>query len=186
MLAIKIKPQNRKSLAMKVTPDGVEVLIPRHLNAGSEQVQIFIAEGLEKLTTHPILEEALSKDEILALVDQWASKLAVEVNRVQIQPMRQKWGSISTAGNLTLADDLLKLPRHLVEYVICHELLHLKVPGHNRLYYLLLGQHIPDRRERERALGLWAVRLLSTQITSCPRGWEANHEETKRRSYTKA
>jgi predicted metal-dependent hydrolase len=67
--------------------------------------------------------------------------------------MRQKWGSISTAGTLTLADDLLNLPPRLVEYVICHELLHLKAPHHNRLFYLLLAQHIPDWRDREQKLG---------------------------------
>jgi len=67
--------------------------------------------------------------------------------------MRNKWGSVSTAGNLTLAGDLLNLPRRLAEYVVCHELLHLRVPGHNRLYRLLLGHYIPDWRERERELG---------------------------------
>jgi predicted metal-dependent hydrolase len=79
--------------------------------------------------------------------------LGVNVKRVQLRAMRNKWGSISTAGTLTLANDLLDMPRRLVEYVVCHELLHLKVPTHNRLYRLLLNQHIPDWRERERELG---------------------------------
>ncbi|MFQ5610593.1 MAG: M48 family metallopeptidase [Anaerolineae bacterium] len=158
---IQIKPQARKSLAMKATPAGVQVLIPRHLDAGSEQVQAFVAEGLDKLTPPlPVPDtERLSKDEILALVDAWVERLAVQVGRVQLQPMRQKWGSISTAGNLTLASDLVNLPRHLVEYVVCHELLHLKVPTHNRLYYLLLGRHIPDWREREQELGRWVLAI---------------------------
>lgn len=60
---------------------------------------------------------------------------------------------------LTLADDLLKLLPHLVEYVICHELLHLKVPHHNKFYYLLLGQHIPDWRHREQALSQWVLQF---------------------------
>ena len=82
------------------------------------------------------------------------------VKRVQLRHMRRKWGSISTAGTLTLADDLLKLPVPLVEYVICHELLHLRAPQHNRLYYLLLEQHIPDWRQRERGLARWVLGMM--------------------------
>ena len=104
--------------------------------------------------------EPLSKSDILALVEQWAARLAVTVKRVQLRRMRRKWGSISTAGTLTLADDLLRLPAPLVEYVICHELLHLRVPQHNRLYYLLLEQHIPDWRQRERGLARWVLGMI--------------------------
>ena len=162
MTPLKIKPQARKSLAMKVTPAGIEVLIPRHLEADSEPVQRFIAEGLRKLTPPPPVPaaerfERLSKAGILTLVEEWAGRLDVQAQRVQLQPMHQKWGSISTAGNLTLAADLLTLPKELVEYVICHELLHLKVPNHNKLYYLLLRQHIPDWREREQVLAQWTL-----------------------------
>ena len=39
------------------------------------------------------------------LVDSWAEQLGVSVSRVQVRAMRNKWGSISTAGTLTLADD---------------------------------------------------------------------------------
>jgi predicted metal-dependent hydrolase len=79
------------------------------------------------------------------------------VKRVQLRAMRNKWGSISTAGTLTLASDLLDMPRRLVEYVICHELLHLKVPTHNRVYRLLLSSYIPGWREREQELGRRAL-----------------------------
>jgi len=101
--------------------------------------------------------ERLSREDLLALVETWAGQLGVQVKRVQLRAMRNKWGSISTVGTLTLASDLLDLPRRLVEYVICHELLHLKMPTHNRVYRLLLSQHIPDWREREQELGRWVL-----------------------------
>jgi predicted metal-dependent hydrolase len=78
---------------------------------------------------------------------------------VQLRKMSNKWGSISTAGNLTLGSDLARLPRHLAEYVVCHELLHLQVPSHNKLYRLVLSRHIPDWREREQELASWALVL---------------------------
>lgn len=155
---LKIKPQNRQSLALKVTPNGLELLLPHHLDPNSDRVQTFIETGLQKLTPPPATEDTLSKAELMALVDEWADRLGITVSRVQVRPMRQKWGSISTAGTLTLAADLLNLPLRLVEYVICHELLHLKAPYHNRLYYLLLWQQMPDWQERAQTLGRWVLK----------------------------
>ncbi len=152
MTGVKIKRQNRQSLAMKVTPNGVEVLIPHQLDPDSDRVRSFIDEGLQKLSPPISPTETLTKAEIVAQVERLAAELEVTVSRVQLRRMRRKWGSISTAGTLTLADDLLKLPNRLVEYVIWHELLHLKIPHHNRLYYLLLDQYVPDWRKREREL----------------------------------
>jgi predicted metal-dependent hydrolase len=144
---------------MKVTPGGVQVLIPQELAADSPEVQTFIEQGLGKLSPpEPVpAAERLSKEDVLALVETWAGQLGVQVKRVQLRAMRNKWGSISTAGTLTLASDLLNLPHRLIEYVVCHELLHLKVPRHNRVYRLLLSQRIPDWRKREQELGKWIL-----------------------------
>ena len=98
------------------------------------------------------MNEAVTRVEVLGLVQEWADRLQVDVGRVRFQRMRRKWGSISTAGNLTLAVDVLALPGPLVEYVVCHELLHLRVPSHNRLYRLELSCYLGDWREREREL----------------------------------
>jgi hypothetical protein len=156
---VQIRQQERKSLAMKITPGGVVVLIPQYVAADSAVVQEFIEEGLRDLKPpRPVPpSERLSKDDLLALVEEWAGRLDVRVNRVQLRKMSNKWGSISTAGNLTLAGDLVCLPRHLAEYVVCHELLHLRVPSHNKLYRLVLSCHIPDWREREQELAGWAL-----------------------------
>jgi predicted metal-dependent hydrolase len=156
---VQIRQQPRKSLAMKVTPGGVQVLIPQDLQTDSLEVQAFIEEGLAKLT-HPEAvppAERLSREDMLELVETWAERLGVEVKRIQLRAMRNKWGSISTAGTLTLASDLLDMPRRLVEYVICHELLHLKLPTHNRVYRLLLRRYIPDWWERGHELARWAL-----------------------------
>jgi predicted metal-dependent hydrolase len=164
---VKILPQKRKSLALKVTPAGIQVLIPQHLEPASPEVETFVAESLADLApSAPVPPaERLDRQQLVALVDQWAGRLGVDMGRVQIQPMSAKWGSISTAGNLTLARDVLRLPRPLVDYIICHELLHLQVPHHNRLYRLLLSRYIPDWRQRERELGRWALALRATALS---------------------
>ena len=63
--------------------------------------------------------------------------------------MTTKWGSISTAGTLTLAEDFLALPYDLAEYIIVHELLHLKFPDHRKGWQVSMGMYIPDWKDRE-------------------------------------
>ena len=158
---VRVRRQDRKSLAMKVTPGGVLVLVPEGLGAESAEVQTFIREGLGRLPLLPPAppEERLAKEDLLAQVQVWAQRLGVEVTRVQLRRMRAKWASISTAGTLTLASDLTRLPQRLVDYVLCHELLHLRLPNHTRDYHLLLSRHIPDWQERERELAAWVLAL---------------------------
>jgi hypothetical protein len=94
-------------------------------------------------------------DELIAM---WAVRLDVEVGRVQLREMRTKWASYSSQGTLTLHRDLLRLPRDLVDYVLCHELLHGKVPNHTLSWELLMGMHLRDWRRRERRLAAWMLR----------------------------
>lgn len=154
---IEIRKQQRKSLAFKLTPRGAVVLIPEQLEDDSPAVQRFIANALADLpsTAHSAL--ALSPEKVRNMVTEWVNRLNVEVTRTQIRPMRNKWGSISTAGTLTLADELLHLPEDLVEYVVVHELLHLKFPDHRAGWRVSMGMYIPDWRERERRLQSWQL-----------------------------
>ncbi len=60
-------------------------------------------------------------------------------------------------GLETLSHDLLCLLRDLAEYVVCHELVHLRVPEHSKGWQVPMGAHLPDWRERERRLAGWVV-----------------------------
>lgn len=61
--------------------------------------------------------------------------------------MTRKWGSCSTAGVITLALDLARQDRGFQDYVIVHELLHLKVPNHGKVFKALMSLHLPAWRE---------------------------------------
>ena len=61
-----------------------------------------------------------------------------------MRPMRRKWASCSTAGNLNFNDELLALDRELGDYVIVHELLHFSVPNHGKLWKSRMLAHLGD------------------------------------------
>jgi hypothetical protein len=146
---------------MRATPGGVEVLIPPDVDPDGAEVAAFVEAGLAKLAPPDPVPEGQQVDEagVRVLVEEWAARLGVTVTRVQLRQMRRKWGSMSTQGTLTLARGLARLPHGLVEYVVVHELLHLVVARHGRMFELLLGRHLPDWKERESELGRWTLTL---------------------------
>ena len=81
----------------------------------------------------------------------WAERLNVTPKIVRVQRMTRKWGSCSTAGTITLADDLDSRCGAFQDFVIAHELLHLRVPNHSRLFKALMTAHVPKWRSFDAA-----------------------------------
>lgn len=77
-------------------------------------------------------------------VTQWASKIGVKPLRVQIQPMTRKWASCSPSGRICLSKDLLSEDRAFQQVVIVHELLHLRVHNHGKLFKSLMSAYLPE------------------------------------------
>lgn len=77
----------------------------------------------------------------------WAIKLKVNPRQVRIQHMTRKWGSCSSFGTVTLAADLLDESEKFQDFVVAHELLHLRIPNHGKLFKALMSAHVPNWRK---------------------------------------
>ncbi|MDE0396624.1 MAG: M48 family metallopeptidase [Candidatus Poribacteria bacterium] len=95
-----------------------------------------------------------NKSDLKEAVQQWADRIGVKVREIHLRQMQRKWASISTNGRLTLNTDLLNLPETLMEYVIVHELVHLLVPNHGKLFKGYMSAYLPDWEERQNRLRL--------------------------------
>lgn len=71
---------------------------------------------------------------------------------LRIRIMQKRWGSCTEAGVITLNLKLIQVPKPLIDYVIVHELCHLKEHNHSAAYYRLLDLAMPDWVERREAL----------------------------------
>lgn len=89
------------------------------------------------------------QDALKQRVARWAIKLKVNPRLVRIQRMTRKWGSCSSAGTITLAVDLLDEPEGFQDFVVAHELLHLRIPNHGKLFKALMTAHVPGWRSLE-------------------------------------
>jgi predicted metal-dependent hydrolase len=84
----------------------------------------------------------------------WAVKLGVEVTWLGIRPMRRKWASCSTKGHVNFSLELLSMEPAIQDYVIVHELLHLRVPNHGKLWKSLMRAHLGEwEKVRDRLAG---------------------------------
>ena len=85
-------------------------------------------------------------------VREWAQKLDVRIQALAVRPMKSKWASCSTNGNLNFNTELLALDHELRDYVIVHELLHFFVPNHGKLWKSLMRAHLGDYERVEKRL----------------------------------
>ena len=72
----------------------------------------------------------------------WAKKIGVSPKEVHVRKMRRKWASCSSKGRLTFSYDLLAQPEDFRDYVIVHELLHLRYPNHGKMFKTLLKMYL--------------------------------------------
>jgi len=83
----------------------------------------------------------MKPEELKALVYQLAESMDVSPKEVQIRDMKHKWASCSSKGRLTFSKDLLTQDFGFIKEVVLHELLHLKIPNHGKLFKLLLKSY---------------------------------------------
>ena len=90
------------------------------------------------------MEKEILKNEVMEL----AYKINVKVNRIYVRPMANKWASITTDGKImSLNKELLSKDISFIRYVISHELIHIKVPNHGKLFKSLLRVYVKNYKK---------------------------------------
>lgn len=80
-------------------------------------------------------------------------KYGIKLPAIDVKAMKSRWGScVYTKGRIGLNTELIKAPSHCVEYVIMHEMCHLKYPNHTKHFYNFLSLVIPDWEKRKARL----------------------------------
>lgn len=81
-----------------------------------------------------------------------AAEHGFEYNQVRIKHNVSNWGSCSSKGNINLNLNLMRLPEHLRDYVMLHELCHLRYMNHGKEFHALLESLCPNHRELRKRL----------------------------------
>lgn len=89
---------------------------------------------------------------LIPRIHELASRHGLAVRRVAIRNQRSRWGSCSRQGVIALNFRLVQMPPAVCEYVLLHELMHLRHQNHSRRFWRLVEQVCPGFREAERWL----------------------------------
>ncbi len=93
------------------------------------------------------------KQKATLLFEKWIKKYSKLIklfpSEILIKPLNTKWGGISKSDTLTINQKLIRAPRKIIDYVIIHELCHLKIPNHDQSFWNLLGRIMPDYEIRK-------------------------------------
>jgi predicted metal-dependent hydrolase len=78
----------------------------------------------------------------------WAPIIGVQPRRLTIRDQKTRWGSCSTSGNINFNWRIIMAPETIIDYLVVHELCHLKHPNHSLAFWQLVSQFIPDYKAR--------------------------------------
>jgi predicted metal-dependent hydrolase len=92
-------------------------------------------------------------------VRSWAERLRVEPGAVEVADLGHKWGSATAGRRVRIHWATLQLSPQLVDYVLAHELAHLREAHHGPAFWQLLARVMPDYHERKRELAQRGARL---------------------------
>lgn len=165
-----------KNIRITITREGlIRVSKPRHITIA--QVEAFILSKSDWINHHLSRIKSTSKEGGLpkltrkdylihkaAALDLATKKLAfynlhykLTYKNISIKNTKTRWGSCSRRGNINLNYKIALIPEHLADYIIVHELCHLGQFNHSEKFWNLVGETIPDYRDRVRELKTFIV-----------------------------
>jgi predicted metal-dependent hydrolase len=121
-------------------------------------IELGLESPSDPLSVKRLIYKGFTVEALKVYPEKLASLLKIYENQsfkptgLTIRSMRSRWGSCSKQGRITLSTELIKLPDIFLEYVIIHELCHLKHHNHGKEYYTLLSELFPDWKKVRKGL----------------------------------
>ena len=124
----------------------VQIFIPEKVNHEQPKIQEFIKNTLVDVMRWE------AKVYLPKRLKELADKHGFKYQNVSIKNASTRWGSCSSANNINLNLHLMRVPEHLIDYVLLHELTHTVVKNHSEKFWLLLEQCYPNARKADKEM----------------------------------
>ncbi len=169
---IKLIRSRRRTISIEVTADA-QVIVRAPNRVPLADINRFIgekADWIDKSLNKMRLRQAeqsqrkeLSSQEVKLLVTRakriipqrvryYADIMGVTYGRITIRMQKSRWGSCSAKGNLNFNCLLMRTPETIIDYVVVHELCHLKEMNHSERFWAEVEKVLPDYKERRKWL----------------------------------
>ena len=148
-----MKVSDTDTLKSVVRNNKINVSIPQSNKVEDAEVQNEVRKAIERAWR----KEA--KDYLPKRVKELAAKHKFHYKNVAIKNAKTRWGSCSFDNNINLSLHLMRLPDHLVDYVILHELVHTKVKNHSRDFWQLLDIVSGNAKKLDREVKEYRIQI---------------------------
>ena len=154
-ITYKIQKKKIKNLYIQIQNGEVIVKVPHRMKENDIQESVqkkvkWIAENLKKEKQKPQEEEITPqkienlKNTIQMAIQKYTNQLKVYPNKIRIKNIKYAWGSCSSNRNITINAKLANKSKEAIEYVVLHELCHLKEMNHSKKFWDLVEGCMSD------------------------------------------
>ena len=160
----------RRTLALEITRD-CRVLVRAPLRLSQAKIDAFVEshtvwiqahleQQRQRMTSAPpppteadiTALKAKARAILPGKVAYWSEKMGVRPTGLKITAARKRYGSCSGKNSLCFSCFLMDCPEEAIDLVVVHELCHIREKNHGPRFYALLGQYLPDYKERKKLL----------------------------------
>lgn len=159
---------DRKTVNIRVKDGNVIIKAPKVIKKAElikiiEKHQSWIEKAVKNEAEKRGKYENLTEEEIKLLkkeakkylserCEYYARIMGLSYNRITITSAKTRFGACSSAKNLSFSYRLMLYPEPAREYVVVHELAHLKEMNHSKKFYAIIEKYLPDYKERRKLL----------------------------------
>jgi len=151
----------RKTLSLQVKQD-LKIVVRAPYRLAKKYIDDFvnqhidwINDRIERINTRTVNPYSFSKDEIEALktktlelvlprVEYYASIMGLKPSKISASSAKQRFASCSSKGHLTFSFRLCLFPAEAIDYVVVHELAHMKEMNHSKRFWAVVEKYMPD------------------------------------------
>ena len=159
---------DRKTLGLQVKDGRVIVRAPRRVlqseidrfvRGHTEWVENALARQAAKKAAHPeptaeqraaLIRRA--KEDLPRRVARWSERMGLYPTQIRITSAKTRFGSCGANGHICFSWRLMQYPPEAIDYVVVHELAHLKHMNHSPAFHALVAKYLPDHRQRRALL----------------------------------
>lgn len=148
-----LRKADRKNISVRITKGKINVVYPKDQIPDSIEVQTAIRMGIERALK--VEAKQFHPDKVKTL----AAKFGFNYNNLALKNIKSRWGSCSRKNNINLSIHLMRLPDHLIDYVILHELVHTVHHNHSKRFWALLDRVTGGAKNLDKELSKYHIAI---------------------------